>query len=63
LPSAAVSDVSSPAAASAGPPRTGREQEILEKACFTREGVLCCIGWRSGAWHDSIISGLSRTEP
>jgi len=39
------------------------EQRALEKAGFTREGVLRGIGWRDGAWRDGVIYGLLRTDP
>lgn len=31
------------------------EQRALEKAGFTREGVMRKAQWRSGAWHDLIM--------
>jgi RimJ/RimL family protein N-acetyltransferase len=39
------------------------EQKALEKAGFTREGVLRGTGWRNGAWRDAVIYGLLRTDP
>jgi RimJ/RimL family protein N-acetyltransferase len=39
------------------------EQRALEKAGFTREGILRAIGWRDGAWRDGVIYGLLRTDP
>lgn len=39
------------------------EQRALEKAGFTREGVLRGIGWRDGAWRDGVIYSLLRTDP
>jgi RimJ/RimL family protein N-acetyltransferase len=39
------------------------EQRALEKAGFTREGVMRGIGWRDGAWRDGVIYSLLRTDP
>ena len=39
------------------------EQKSLEKAGFTREGVLRGIGWRNGAWRDGVLYSLLRTDP
>jgi RimJ/RimL family protein N-acetyltransferase len=39
------------------------EQRALEKAGFTREGVLRGIGWRDGAWRDGVAYSLLRTDP
>ena len=39
------------------------EQRALEKAGFTREGVLRGIGWRDGAWRDGVMYSLLRTDP
>jgi RimJ/RimL family protein N-acetyltransferase len=39
------------------------EQKALEKAGFTREGVMRGIGWRDGAWRDGVIYSLLRTDP
>ena len=39
------------------------EQKALEKAGFTREGVLRQIGWRDGAWRDGVVYSLLRTDP
>jgi RimJ/RimL family protein N-acetyltransferase len=39
------------------------EQRALEKAGFTREGVLRGIGWRDGAWRDGVLYSLLRTDP
>jgi RimJ/RimL family protein N-acetyltransferase len=39
------------------------EQKSLEKAGFTREGVLRGIGWRDGAWRDGVMYSLLRTDP
>jgi RimJ/RimL family protein N-acetyltransferase len=38
------------------------EQKALEKAGFTREGVLRGIGWRDGAWRDGVAYSLLRTD-
>jgi RimJ/RimL family protein N-acetyltransferase len=39
------------------------EQRSLEKAGFTREGILRGVGWRDGAWRDGVIYSLLRTDP
>jgi RimJ/RimL family protein N-acetyltransferase len=39
------------------------EQRALEKAGFTREGVMRGIGWRNGAWRDGVTYSLLRTDP
>jgi RimJ/RimL family protein N-acetyltransferase len=39
------------------------EQRALEKAGFTREGILRGTGWRDGAWRDGVIYSLLRTDP
>ncbi|MFD8595058.1 GNAT family N-acetyltransferase [Kitasatospora sp. NPDC059646] len=39
------------------------EQRALEKAGFTREGVLRSAQWRDGRWHDQVIYSLLRTDP
>ena len=39
------------------------EQKALEKAGFTREGVMRGIGWRDGAWRDGVTYSLLRTDP
>jgi RimJ/RimL family protein N-acetyltransferase len=39
------------------------EQRALEKAGFTREGVIRGAGWRDGAWRDGVTYGLLRTDP
>lgn len=39
------------------------EQKSLEKAGFTREGVMRGIGWRDGAWRDGVTYSLLRTDP
>jgi RimJ/RimL family protein N-acetyltransferase len=38
------------------------EQRALEKAGFTREGVLRGCGWRDGAWRDGAVYGLIRSD-
>ncbi|HUB42744.1 MAG TPA: GNAT family protein [Streptosporangiaceae bacterium] len=39
------------------------EQRALEKAGFSREGVMRGVGWRDGAWRDGVIYSLLRTDP
>jgi len=38
------------------------EQRALEKAGFTREGVLRGAQWRDGAWHDLVSYSRLRTD-
>ncbi|GCE09633.1 GNAT family N-acetyltransferase [Dictyobacter aurantiacus] len=38
------------------------EQRTLEKAGFTREGVLRKAQWRSGDWHDMVLYSKIRGE-
>ena len=38
------------------------EQRALEKAGFTREGVLRKVQWRNGDWHDLVVYGKLRGE-
>jgi RimJ/RimL family protein N-acetyltransferase len=38
------------------------EQRALEKAGFTREGLLRGIGWRDGAWRDGVWYSVLRTD-
>ncbi len=38
------------------------EQRALEKAGFTREGVLRGAGWRDGAWRDGVWFSVLRTD-
>lgn len=38
------------------------EQRALEKAGFTREGVLRQVQWRNGAWHDLVVYSKLRGE-
>jgi RimJ/RimL family protein N-acetyltransferase len=39
------------------------EQKALEKAGFTREGVIRGAGWRDGAWRDGVTYSLLRSDP
>jgi RimJ/RimL family protein N-acetyltransferase len=39
-----------------------REQQALEKAGFTREGVLRKAQWRAGEWHDLAVYSKLRGE-
>ncbi|GAA4528148.1 GNAT family N-acetyltransferase [Amycolatopsis samaneae] len=38
------------------------EQRALEKAGFTREGVLRGYGFRAGKWHDNVVYSVVRDE-
>lgn len=38
------------------------EQRALEKAGFTREGVLRGIGFRAGQWHDGVLYSILRGD-
>jgi RimJ/RimL family protein N-acetyltransferase len=38
------------------------EQRALEKAGFTREGVLRGTTFRQGRWHDQVIYSVLRDE-
>jgi RimJ/RimL family protein N-acetyltransferase len=38
------------------------EQRALEKAGFTREGLLRGVGWRDGAWRDGVWFSMLRTD-
>jgi RimJ/RimL family protein N-acetyltransferase len=38
------------------------EMKALEKAGFTREGVLRQAQWRTGAWHDLVVFSKLRGE-
>jgi RimJ/RimL family protein N-acetyltransferase len=38
------------------------EQRVLEKAGFTREGVMRGVFWRDGAWRDGVMYSLLRTD-
>lgn len=39
------------------------EQRALEKAGFTREGVLRGTGWRDGEWRDGVMYSILRSDP
>jgi RimJ/RimL family protein N-acetyltransferase len=39
------------------------EQRALERAGFTREGVVRGAQWRRGAWHDRVLYGRLRSDP
>lgn len=39
------------------------EQRALERAGFTREGVLRGAQWRRGGWHDLVRYARLRTDP
>lgn len=39
------------------------EQKALERAGFSREGVLRGIRWRGGAWRDEMLYSILRTDP
>ena len=39
------------------------EQHALEKAGFSREGVMRGIAWRDGAWRDGVTYSVLRTDP
>lgn len=39
------------------------EQKALEKAGFTREGVMHGNCWRDGAWRDEVLYSILRTNP
>jgi RimJ/RimL family protein N-acetyltransferase len=38
------------------------EQRALEKAGFTREGVLRGVGFRDGHWRDGVLYGIVRDD-
>jgi RimJ/RimL family protein N-acetyltransferase len=38
------------------------EQHALEKAGFTREGILRGIGFQNGRWHDGVLYSVLRHE-
>lgn len=40
----------------------GAEQRSLEKAGFTREGVLRGSQWRDGQWHDMVLYSRLRSD-
>lgn len=39
------------------------EQKALERAGFSREGVLRGIRWRGGAWRDEVLYSILRIDP
>jgi RimJ/RimL family protein N-acetyltransferase len=39
------------------------EQRALEKAGFTREGVMRGEFWRGGDWRNTVIYSVLRTDP
>jgi len=39
------------------------ERRALEKAGFTREGVMRGVFWRDGAYRDGVLYSLLRTDP
>jgi RimJ/RimL family protein N-acetyltransferase len=39
------------------------EQRALERAGFTREGVVRGAQWRRGGWHDRVLYGRLRSDP
>jgi RimJ/RimL family protein N-acetyltransferase len=39
------------------------EHRVLEKAGFTREGVMRGVFWRDGAYRDGVLYSLLRTDP
>jgi len=39
------------------------EQKALERAGFSREGVLRGIRRRGGAWRDEVLYSILRTDP
>lgn len=39
------------------------EHRALEKAGFSREGIIRAAGWRNGAWRDGTVYSLLRTDP
>jgi len=38
------------------------EQRALEKAGFTREGIVRSCEWRDGRWHDHLLYSVLRTD-
>ncbi|MDQ5852724.1 MAG: GNAT family N-acetyltransferase, partial [Chloroflexota bacterium] len=38
------------------------EQRALEKAGFTREGIVRKAQWRAGEWHDLVLYSKLRGE-
>jgi RimJ/RimL family protein N-acetyltransferase len=43
-------------------PQNVAEQRALERAGFTREGTLRCIGFLDGAWCDNVLYSRVRTD-
>ena len=39
------------------------EQRVIEKAGFTREGVMRGVFWRDGAYRDGVLYSMLRTDP
>ena len=39
------------------------EQRVMEKAGFTREGVMRGVFWRDGGYRDGVVYSLMRTDP
>jgi RimJ/RimL family protein N-acetyltransferase len=39
------------------------EQRVMEKAGFTREGVMRGVFWRDGGYRDGAVYSLMRTDP
>ncbi|MEP7024113.1 MAG: GNAT family protein [Actinomycetota bacterium] len=39
------------------------EPRALERAGFTREGVVRGAQWRHGQWHDRVLYGWLRSDP
>jgi RimJ/RimL family protein N-acetyltransferase len=39
------------------------EQKALERAGFSREGVMRGIRWRGGAWRDEVLYSILRSDP
>ncbi|MFF0146764.1 RimJ/RimL family protein N-acetyltransferase [Amycolatopsis sulphurea] len=37
-------------------------QQVLETTGFHREGLLCQVTWREGAYRDAVVYGLLRSE-
>ncbi|WP_326568203.1 GNAT family protein [Amycolatopsis rhabdoformis] len=38
------------------------EQRVLEKTGFHREGLMCQVTWRDGAYRDEVVYALLRTD-
>jgi len=39
------------------------EQKALQRAGFSREGVMRGIRWRGGAWRDEVLYSILRADP